>query len=563
MPNDIADWSSSVVVQSGTVSITGIATVTISGTPAVSISGTPTVNVGNTPAVTINSGTVNIGNTPTVILGTGTASIGSISAIGSTVTVAGTINIGNTPAVTISGTPSVTISSGTVSIGNVATMNVQTANGVAAVGPNLLPLNQGGPITAGWIGNGVTVAYFGNGQMRLTEQSVNPGNNYAQNANAIGGAYGLIPVRPGETYFVSAAIKALSAAKMLGLNIFGFDGGGNIADNQGVAAQVPAVLNSYVSLAGTYRVPDNGSVSGQPVYYIAVVVVVDQSGTGTVGDVYEVSRVTFQHMGAFPVNAQQETLQVGHPWDQVLSGQTGGTGSGSFTTLPVERDAQQLMLIIVGPTAADGYFGISVKGVQTGNFYLPQTNASQAVTGMVTVPINGIADKTFLIAFTGATTASTITLFAYESSMPPGYPGLGQQQGAASLPVVIASDQTPITVHPWIYSQFQHSVTGSGVQASVTFAAFAGRQWVATALVASMTAIAAASVQTDVRVKDGTTDIWVVGLGFGSGSGFTDRWSSERLAINGSTNTSMTFEFIAGIVNVVERINAGAYAVSP
>lgn len=65
---DIADWSSSVVVQSGTVTISGTATVQISGTPTVSISGTPTVNVGNTPAVTISSGTVtaNISGTPNI-----------------------------------------------------------------------------------------------------------------------------------------------------------------------------------------------------------------------------------------------------------------------------------------------------------------------------------------------------------------------------------------------------------------------------------------------------------------------------------------------------------------
>lgn len=120
MPNDIADWSSSVVVQSGTVTISGTATVTISGTPTVAISGTPTVTIGNTPAVTVNSGTINIGNTPTVILGAGTASVGSISAIGSTVTVAGTINIGNTPSVSISGTP-------TVNIGNSPSVNVANA----------------------------------------------------------------------------------------------------------------------------------------------------------------------------------------------------------------------------------------------------------------------------------------------------------------------------------------------------------------------------------------------------------------------------------------------------
>lgn len=127
MATDVADWTTAVNVTGGTVTISGIATVTISGTPSVnvantpsvSISGTPIVNIGNTPSVTISG-------TPTVILGAGTASIGSISAIGSTVTVAGTINIGNTPSVTISGTPNVNISSGSVAISGTPNINIQS-----------------------------------------------------------------------------------------------------------------------------------------------------------------------------------------------------------------------------------------------------------------------------------------------------------------------------------------------------------------------------------------------------------------------------------------------------
>jgi len=101
MPNDIADWTSAVNVQAGSITISGTPTVLVSGTVAVSITG---ANV--------------------VVLGGGTASIGSISAIDSTVTVAGTVNIGNTPAVTISGTPTVNINSGTVSISGTPSINI-------------------------------------------------------------------------------------------------------------------------------------------------------------------------------------------------------------------------------------------------------------------------------------------------------------------------------------------------------------------------------------------------------------------------------------------------------
>jgi hypothetical protein len=106
-----------VSVASGTVNIGNSPSVSILGT--VTIGGTPTVLIGGTPAVTISG-------TPTVILGAGTASIGSISAIGSTVTVAGTINIGNTPAVTISGTPNVNIASGSVNISGTPNVNIQS-----------------------------------------------------------------------------------------------------------------------------------------------------------------------------------------------------------------------------------------------------------------------------------------------------------------------------------------------------------------------------------------------------------------------------------------------------
>lgn len=143
--------ASSVLISGGTVTVTvsGNVPVTITGTPTVNIGNVPAVTISGTPSVTVTSGTINIGNVPavtvssgtiaisgtvnvsitgtnTVILGGGSASIGSISAIGSTVTVAGTINIGNTPAVTISGTPNVNISSGTVSITGTPNINIQS-----------------------------------------------------------------------------------------------------------------------------------------------------------------------------------------------------------------------------------------------------------------------------------------------------------------------------------------------------------------------------------------------------------------------------------------------------
>lgn len=131
MAADIQDWTQAVTVDAGSVTILGTAdvqvtntpAVTISGTPAVSISGTPTVSIGNTPSVTISG-------TPTVVLGGGVATIGSISAIGSTVTVAGTVSIGNTPSVSITGTPTVNIgNSPTVSISGTPNVNIASQSG--------------------------------------------------------------------------------------------------------------------------------------------------------------------------------------------------------------------------------------------------------------------------------------------------------------------------------------------------------------------------------------------------------------------------------------------------
>lgn len=158
MATDIQDWTTSVVVQGGSVSITGIATVSISGTPTVAISGTPSVNIANTPAVTINSGSVTatISGTPNIniassgvtltvsISGTPAVSISGVPAVtinsGSvTATISGTPNINiassgvtlnvsvsNTPAVTVSGTVSVSISAGSVGITGVANININS-----------------------------------------------------------------------------------------------------------------------------------------------------------------------------------------------------------------------------------------------------------------------------------------------------------------------------------------------------------------------------------------------------------------------------------------------------
>ena len=120
MAADLADWTTAVNVVAGSVSITGVASVSITGTP-----------------------NVNIANTPTVILGTGSATVGAISAINSTVTVAGTINIGNTPSVTISGTPTVNIGN-TPSVTISGTPTVSISSGTVSISgtPNINILSQ-------------------------------------------------------------------------------------------------------------------------------------------------------------------------------------------------------------------------------------------------------------------------------------------------------------------------------------------------------------------------------------------------------------------------------------
>ena len=196
MANDIADWSSSVVVQSGSVTINGTASVSVANTPqvtiaagqSIAIAGTPTVYIAAAQTIGISgtaqvniasqtgnlnvvfpaaqsvsvvgtatvsiSGTpsVTISGTPTVILGAGTASVGSISSIGSTVTIAGTVNIGNTPAVTISGTANVSIVSGSVNIGNTPNITITGQTITVGVGQQWTAVGSVAVVGAGAVG---------------------------------------------------------------------------------------------------------------------------------------------------------------------------------------------------------------------------------------------------------------------------------------------------------------------------------------------------------------------------------------------------------------------------
>lgn len=201
MANDVADWTSSVVIQSGSVNITGIASVSITGQP---------VNVGITGA-------------NTVILGAGTASVGSISAIGSTVTVAGTINIGNVPAVTInsgsvtatiSGTPNVNIASQTGNL-NVVFPSAQavTISGT----PNVaISGTVNVAITSGTVGISGTVS------INIAAQAVNLNVQQPQTALAdltfpTGTSTQTTAAVPAGTYAIAfAAGVALTAVKVAG-----------------------------------------------------------------------------------------------------------------------------------------------------------------------------------------------------------------------------------------------------------------------------------------------------------------------------------------------------------
>lgn len=378
MPNDVADYTSSVVIQSGTVNI--------SGTVTVSISGTPNVNIANVPAVTVNSGTINIGNTPsvsisgtpTVILGGGSASIGSVSAINSTVTVAGTVSISGTPTVTISGTVTVSISGvPTVNIG-AGPANVQATGALGALNATVLVaaagLNGVGfQLAAGTLVGTITPELsFDGGTTWIGTQFVNSADQTVAASIVFGSANGLT-VR---------ALLLVAGATNARVRVSAYTSGTANATITATSAQTTTVIISGTPLVSITGTP-NVNIANTPSVTIS-------SGTVSISGTPNIN-----------IQSQSVNLNVQQP-QTALADLTFAANSTGTTQTTGSVPSGTHAVALLGDTAA-GLTAATLKGHQSGRQYWPKnTVLAPGINGgtlhhsqLVMIPVDSVHDTTY------------------------------------------------------------------------------------------------------------------------------------------------------------------------
>lgn len=220
-----------------------------------------------------------------------------------------------------------------------------------------------------------------------------------------------------------------------------------------------SISSGTVSISGTVTVAGSVSISSGTVSISGTVTVagsvtitsgtVSISGTVNISGSVSITSGSVSITGTPNINIQSQsvTLNVNLPWTSRGSYVTVGNGAESFTTTAVDAGAQTL-----GFTMTPNGFSVTsllIKGHQTGTIYLQQ--AVRAFTaGWYTIPINAASDTTYDFSWVTSTSAPG-TMATYSSDISLGYPDIGQRTMAASMPVVIANDQSPAI---WQAGQF-------------------------------------------------------------------------------------------------------------
>jgi hypothetical protein len=144
-----------------------------------------------------------------------------------------------------------------------------------------------------------------------------------------------------------------------------------------------------------------------------------------------------------PNDVADWTTAVGAPWVAVGGKTTAGVGPDSFDTSAVKPEAQTLGIVVEGGVL-NTIGPIHVVGKTTGTAY--QVNFAGQQTGMVVVRIRPDLDSQYTVSWSTSSGAGVV-VSAATSPLDFTYPALGQQGMAASIPVVIASDQTPLLIN--------------------------------------------------------------------------------------------------------------------
>jgi hypothetical protein len=159
------------------------------------------------------------------------------------------------------------------------TQPVFVATSIGAYGPNLLPLQAAGPITAGWTAgfNVSSVAFNPDGTLRFTCGNTGNASGIVINSRSGSPSTG-IAVQPGLSYYITARVRANTKNDQATLYMAWYDASGNlITTSSQNSTDTP--VGSWVTLASNVTVPANAA------YGVPTI----RTGPATKGDTYDVS----------------------------------------------------------------------------------------------------------------------------------------------------------------------------------------------------------------------------------------------------------------------------------
>lgn len=237
-------------------------------------------------------------------------------------------------------------------------------------------------------------------------------------------------------------------------------------------------------------------------------------------------------------------------------------GGGSFAASLTSLDRS--LVVVVG--------GLDLGTVQ--RFQVTVQSASPLVItydklvgfGPIVAPVNVALTPNWSVIITDTLGGSGLTSYVFADTSPAiiDVQKDGQQAMANSLPVAIASDQSPLARGPVKgYTSMQNAGPVAATLATVVFPATAGLRWLIDHVVWTLRSNAAAGIAVPNVILDGATTIYGSILSTQAINLFLDREVlGPGAGYIGSVNTAVTVGFtVAGPANTVERVQAAGYLV--
>ena len=316
---------------------------------------------------------------------------------------------------------------------------------------------------------------------------------------------------------------------------------------EGVPLSTPVNVTGGVSITGTANVNIANTpavtISGTPSVNVGNTPAVTVSG-GTISANISAGTVDIQNVTGGIISAAGNLTSVGH------------IQKGAW--LPIVIDPLVRALVII-PDAALVGLPIAVSDSTPGTVN-PLSSTIQSTQPLVCY-VNAAYVLTWYLLLSTVGDFGTAGAQVFTDTALPitDIVRAGQQAMAQSIPVAIASDQSPIATGP-AYSASGLATPPAGGQASVVFGATAGKRNVLRMLVATFRQTAAVAGATGLVVRDGASGvgpiIMAVDMAVTGVINAKDAVLLDGLRLAGSINTQMAVEFQAGVAGVNEYINA-------